>query len=311
MRKSAILADKQTHNSLKINALTNHYPLATNHYSKMVLSEINIYPVKSLGGISLGESKIEQRGLEFDRRWMLVDAENRFVTQRELPKMALFRLEIREPFLEIFHTNRPAERLQIPLRPDWKSLPAAAVQTWSWRGQARIHGREAADFFSENLETDLRLAFMPDSTRRQVDLNFAEKGQFTSFADAYSFLLIGEASLDFLNEKLVEKGAAPVPMNRFRPNLVVRGSAPFEEDDLRSFSIDNQRFKCAKPCARCVMTTINQETADRSAEPLKTLSTFRFLNNKVLFGQNLVWLGDPKKGSAVLKIGQSILADGG
>ncbi len=268
----------------------------------MVLSEIHIYPIKSLGGIALNEAKIEMRGLEFDRRWMLIDAENRFVTQRELPEMALFRLEIREPFLEVFHKNRPTERLKIPLRPDWRSLESAAVQTWSWRGQARIHGREAADFFSENLKTGLRLAFMPTATRRQVDLQFAEKGQFTSFADAYSFLLIGQASLDFLNQKLAENGKPPVPMNRFRPNLVVSGFEPFKEDQFGTFSIDNQRFKCAKPCARCVMTTIDQATADRSAEPLKTLSSFRFLNNKVLFGQNLVRLG----GDGNLKIGQAI-----
>ena len=266
----------------------------------MQLSEIHIYPVKSLGSISLSEARIERRGLQFDRRWMLIDAENRFVTQRELPEMALFRLEIRPPFLEIFHKNRPAERLKIPLRPDWQSLPSARLQTWSWHGQGRIHGSEAADFFSENLKTSLRLAFMPDATRRQADRQFAEKGQFVSFADAYSFLLIGQASLDFLNQKLAANGSPAVPMNRFRPNFVVSGSASFEEDGWRAFSIDSQRFMCVKPCARCIMTTIDQETGSRSAEPLKTLATFRFFKNKVLFGQNLVWVG---KGNGVLTVG--------
>jgi uncharacterized protein len=246
---------------------------------------------------------VELRGLQFDRRWMLIDSENKFVTQRELPEMALFRLEIKPPFLEIFHKNRPDERLKVPLEPDWQSLETARVETWSWKGAARICPNVAADFFSENLKSPLRLAFMPDTTRRQADRRYAEKGQMVSFADGFPFLIIGQSSLDFLNEKLKERDQPPMPWNRFRTNFVFSGgNEPFSEDNWSDFSIGAANFRAVKPCARCVMTTIDQENLQKTAEPLKTLATFRFKNNRIYFGQNVVWLG----GEATVRVGDLI-----
>lgn len=262
----------------------------------MKLTEINIYPIKSLGGIALENSELDMRGLQFDRRWMLVDEKNRFQTQREMPEMAQFRLEIRPPFLEIYHKDRPSERLKTPLAPDWRSLEKAIVTTWGWTGAARICTAGATDFFSENLKNKFRLAFMPSSTRRQTDLKFAEKGQFTSFADAFSFLVIGQKSLDDLNRRLFEKGSPALPMNRFRPNFVFDGdgAVPFSEDSWVDFSIGKSSFRVGKPCARCEMTTIDQQNSSRGKEPLRTFSTYRFKDNKILFGQNLLWTGGEK-----------------
>jgi len=128
---------------------------------------------------------------------------------------------------------------------------------------------------------------MPDNTHRQTDLNYTKKGHYTSFADGYPFLLIGEASLDELNSRLDQ----PLPMNRFRPNIVFSGGAPFEEDRLHDFTIGNIRFNGVKRCARCVMYTMCQLTAEKGKEPLRTLARYRAQNNKILFGQNLIHHG--------------------
>jgi uncharacterized protein YcbX len=129
---------------------------------------------------------------------------------------------------------------------------------------------------------------MPDYSRREVDPDYAPNKEITSFSDAYPLLLIGQASLDDLNKRLAE----PVPMNRFRPNIVVEGWEPYEEDTIRKFSIGDVEFEAVKPCARCVLTTINQDTAEKGKDPLKTLASYRSRNNKVLFGQNLLYNGE-------------------
>src|ERR1700743_3821199 len=128
---------------------------------------------------------------------------------------------------------------------------------------------------------------MPDATQRQTDLNYTDAGHYTSFADGYPFLLIGEASLEELNSRLDH----PLPMNRFRPNIVFTGGAPFEEDEMTHFSIGDVQFQGVKLCARCVMTTINQDTAEKGKEPLRTLARYRANGHKILFGQNLIHPG--------------------
>ena len=143
------------------------------------------------------------------------------------------------------------------------------------------------DWFSGMLGQDLRLVWMPDTTRRAADGRYAPKGQYVSFADGFPFLILGQASLDDLNHRLMQ----PLPMNRFRPNLVFTGGPAFDEDNWLEFQIGNVQFKNVKPCARCMITTIDQETALRAQEPLRTLATFRRRNNKIYFAQNAVWLG--------------------
>ncbi len=140
---------------------------------------------------------------------------------------------------------------------------------------------------------------MPDTTRRRADGRYAPKGQYVSFADGFSYLIIGQASLDDLNSRL----AQPLPMNRFRPNLVFTGGEPFEEDNWSDFQIGSVPFRGVKPCGRCIITTADQETAQRAAEPLKTLATYRKRGNKILFGQDVVWTGE---GEASIRVGDNI-----
>jgi Uncharacterized Fe-S protein len=255
----------------------------------MFLSEINIYPVKSLKGISVEKARIERRGLKFDRRWMLVDEENRFLTQRQYPVMATIATAIDGECLRVSHEGND---LEIPFLP--AAEKEAKVEIWSSKVKAKVYEDSINRWFSEILQTKCRLVLMPEETRRKVDYFYAAKiDDHVSFADGYPFLLIGESSLNDLNSRLEKK----VPMNRFRPNFVVSGAEPFAEDGWKKIRIGAGIFHVVKPCARCVMTTIEQTTGVKNgAEPLKTLADFRIpkgsLKKKILFGQNLIAEGE-------------------
>jgi uncharacterized protein YcbX len=251
--------------------------------SAIVLSEINIYPVKSLGGISLSSATVQERGLQYDRRWMLVDAQNQFMTQRKIHKMALVKVSLHPNHLQADMMGKPA--LYIPFLP--QTNETIAVTVWEDICQAVVVSQEANEWFSKALEMPCKLVYMPDDSLRPVDQRYAKNSDIVSFADAYPFLLIGQASLNDLNQRLPEA----VPMNRFRPNLVVTTDIPFDEDQWKSIRIGETIFHLVKPCARCVLTTIDQQTGIAGKEPLKTLSGYRNFSNKVLFGQNLLWGG--------------------
>jgi uncharacterized protein YcbX len=152
-------------------------------------------------------------------------------------------------------------------------------------------------WFTKQLGLSCRLVYMPESTHRFVDSRYAHHKEITSFSDGYPLLLIGQASLDDLNSRL----PAPLPMNRFRPNIVFTGGTAFLEDSMKQFEINGIRFFGVKPCARCIITTIDQQTAEKAKEPLKTLSSYRMKNNKVYFGQNLLY-----EGTGVISIGDTI-----
>lgn len=267
----------------------------------MTLSELWIYPIKSLGGISLDVATVEPRGLQYDRRWMLVDESGRFVTQREIPRMALLGTAIEPPFLSVFWRKDSTEKVQIPLAPNVEDLREQQVRIWNDDCSARTLPDEINDWFSDNLGQKLQLVMLPETTRRWADGRYAPEGQHVSFADGFPFLLIGQATFDDLNRRLEQ----PLPTNRFRPNFVFKNddSQPFEEDTWRDFTIGEQPFRCVKPCARCIIITTDQETALRAAEPLKTLATFRKVDNKILFGQNVVWLGE---GAAQVRVGDAL-----
>lgn len=251
--------------------------------NNLILSEINIYPVKSLGGISLTSSIVEPRGLKYDRRWLLVDKNGIFMTQRDYPQMALIGLSINDNSIVAEHkTEKHKPLLSIPVQNE--SDERIEVVIWDDKCTALLVGKDYDDWFSEALKHKCRLVFMPDTERRVVEKKYITDEQIVSFADAYPFLLIGQASLDDLNKRL----DMPLPMNRFRTNFVFSGGAPFEEDTWKNFTIGELKFRAVKPCARCVITTTDQETAVRSEEPLRTLSTFRRFGNKVLFGMNLI-----------------------
>ena len=266
----------------------------------MLISEIHIYPVKSLGGISLRSAVVQQRGLQYDRRWMLVNEQGIFFTQRDIPEMALLSTAIEPPHLVVFETKNPASRVLVPLDATPEDLPNRMVEVWDDRCAAQQLPDEIGGWFSAVLGQKMHLVQMPDTTRRAADGRYAPPGHVVSFADGFPFLIIGQASLDDLNSRL----AQPLPMNRFRPNFVFTGGQPFEEDGWSDFSIGDVAFRGVKPCARCTITTTDQETAARAAEPLRTLATFRQSGHKILFGQNVVWMGEGKE--VKVRVGEAV-----
>jgi len=261
----------------------------------LAVSELYIYPVKSLGGISLPAASLTDRGFEYDRRWMLVDENNRFLSQREVPLMACLHVALHNGRLVVRNIHKPDLFYQIPLQP--LTTETTTVTVWDDECRAQWVSAEADAWFSEQLDLSCRLVYMPDGSHRPVDVNYAHNKEITSFSDGYPLLMIGQASLDDLNSRL----SSPLPMNRFRPNIVFTGGLPFQEDELKQFSIGDIRFMGVKLCARCVMTTIDQQTAVKAKEPLKTLSTYRMKENKIHFGQNLLY-----HGSGTIRVGDAI-----
>ncbi len=261
----------------------------------LTISELYIYPIKSLGGIALDKATLIERGFEHDRRWMLVDADNQFLSQREVNAMALLKVQLTAQGLLITNSGVPGEELLVPFLPT--ITETGMVTVWSSHCRAQRVSDEADDWFSKQLGFPCKLVYMPDTTRRYVDGRYAHNKEITSFSDGYPLLLIGQASLDDLNNRL----ETPLPMNRFRPNIVFTGGAAFQEDYMKHFEINGITFFGVKPCSRCVMTTINQQTAEKAKEPLKTLSTYRMKNKKIYFGQNLL-----HQGTGVVSIGDTI-----
>ncbi|TRX39033.1 MOSC domain-containing protein [Flavobacterium restrictum] len=251
------------------------------------LSQIWIYPIKSLGGISLQESKVTDRGLELDRRWLLVDGNSRFLSQREYPKLALFQPEIAGDFLQVIDREQgdSIAFLHHPIALENKT----EVTVWDDSIVAFEVSSSISSWFTQKLGFPTRLVYMPHESRRLVAPEYAvAPSAINSFSDGYPFLLIGQSALDDLNARL----ANPVPMNRFRPNFVMTNTVAFEEESWREFRIGSVDFVGVKPCERCIMTTVDQEKGTLSGkDPLKTLATYRKFENKVLFGQNAIGLG--------------------
>jgi hypothetical protein len=250
-----------------------------------IISEINIYPVKSLRGISVSSAKVTDRGFEYDRRWMLIDQHGNFMTQREYPQMAFINVEIEESGLRVFHRIKKLGKHFISF--NIVKSEVIAVPIWDDTCSALLVGKDSDKWFSEALEVECKLVYQPSETRRIVDQKYAKSNELVSFADGYPFLVIGQASLDDLNSRLEIK----LPMNRFRPNLVFTGGDAYQEDKMKKFNIGNITFFGVKPCERCAITTTNQDTSERLHEPLKTLATYRRFENKVLFGMNLIHEG--------------------
>ncbi len=246
--------------------------------SKRIVSEIWIYPVKSLGGIRLSSSKVLPKGLEHDRRWMLIDEENKFMTQRVYPQMALFKLSCDQGSFMIRYRE---ESMNLSIVSEGNSIKAIV-----WDDTVEVYevSKEHNNWFSKILGMNCRLVSFPENNTRPVDPRYSINNDQVSLADGYPLLVIGQASLDDLNGRM----KSPLPMNRFRPNIVFTGGEPYEEDRWRNFRIGLNRFTGIKPCSRCVLTTVNQDTGVKGMEPLVTLATYRKRDNKIYFGQNLI-----------------------
>ena len=264
----------------------------------LVVSELFIYPIKSLGGIPVNSAKITDRGFQYDRRWMLVDMNNCFLTQREVPQMALLQVDFLDGGLKVQHKLKKFESPFISTA--LQSNETVTAPVWSDKCRVQFLSTELDEWFSDMLSVKCRLVYMPDESKRRVDSRYAANKEVTSLSDGYPFLIIGQSSLNDLNLRLSE----PLPMNRFRPNIVFTGAEPYTEDRMAQFSINNILFYGVKLCDRCVITTTNQDNGIKASEPLKTLSSYRKKDNKIYFGQNLLHQGEGE-----IRIGDAISID--
>jgi uncharacterized protein len=253
----------------------------------VTLSSLHIYPVKGLKGIDIPRARCTDRGLEHDRRWMVVDASGRFLTQREHPRMATVWTDIDGGALSLAAPDAGSVEIAIGRPQGAQSRP---VTVWSSSVLAVAVSPEADAWLSDYLQLPCRLVYMPEESRRESNAKYAGRGKLVGFADGYAYLLANERSLGELNTRLAQRQHAPVPMNRFRPNLVVSGAAPFAEDGWSEIRIGDAVLKSVKPCGRCQVTTTDQTTGEVTGpEPLATLSTFRESGEfGLMFGMNLV-----------------------
>ncbi len=249
---------------------------------KLYLSQLFVYPIKSLGGIALQQGNISTRGLEHDREWMLIDQEGTFITQRKHHQLALLQTSMTATTVTVQHKHHPDQNISFPIA-EHLDLPIA-VTVWDDHCTAFEVNTEVSQWFSIFLQMDVKLVKMLQTEKRIVDRRYALHEATVGFADAYPNLIIGESSLDLLNTKLAHQ----IGMDRFRPNLVFTGGDAHLEDELTEFSIGEVQFYSAKPCTRCVLITVNQQTGEKGQEPLKTLATYRNFGQKILFGQNIM-----------------------
>ncbi|AFY37535.1 MOSC domain protein beta barrel domain protein [[Leptolyngbya] sp. PCC 7376] len=262
----------------------------------VTVAELWIYPVKSCRGITLNEAQVTHKGFAGDRQWMIVDAAGKFITQRSHPQLAKVRIQLDDDDLTLDFERQPT--LKIPVQQTGDLLP---VTVWRNQTEATDQGEHAAEWFSRILQIPCRLVRQSPEHIRPINPKYALwENQPVSFADGYPILLTNTASLQQLSGKVGEL----IPMNRFRPNLVVAGDRPFAEDNWQNFKINELEFVVAKPCERCVVTTTDQNTGDRhpSQEPLRTLRKFRYQPKKgILFGINLM-----PKNEGFIKVGQAL-----
>lgn len=252
----------------------------------MHVSALYLYPVKSLRGIAVPAAMLDDHGLAGDRRYLVVDDSGRFLTQRVLPRMALIDTELNRGNLILRHPQHGSAAVGLE-----EAGPAVTVQVWRDTVQAVDCGVEIAVWLSDFLRHPCRLVRMGAGYRRPVKPAKARPGDVVTFADAYPLLALSEASLADLNDRLVTQDEEPVPMNRFRPNVVIAGCPAFAEDTWSRVRIGEAVFRAAGPCARCIITTTDQATAVRYKEPLRTLATYRrdaTDPTEVNFGQNLI-----------------------
>lgn len=243
-----------------------------------ILSQIYLYPVKSLSGISVDHWPVDDKGLLYDRKWMLVDNNAKFLSQRQLPKMALINTRINDEHLIL---SAPGQTdLELPLQST--SGDSLEVQIWEDKCLANRCGEKADNWLKQFLDVDCRLVYHADDDVRKVDPKFATPDDQTAFSDGFPFLVISENSLNALNQAMQQ----PLEMQRFRPNLVVTDCAAYAEDSWRHITINNIGFRLPKPCSRCSIPTIDPATAISGKEPLTTLNRLRKWQNKVYFGQN-------------------------
>ena len=263
----------------------------------MRLASIHIYPMKAARAVDLDESFVEPWGLAGDRRWLLVDEDGRFISQREEPSLARVVVTCGPGGIHVSADGRTALAIAEPQA----GAALAKVTVWSSTLLAAEAGPAADAWFSAYLGGPVRLVYLDDPTRRPVDPQYGRNGDVVSFADGYPLLLTSAGSLGQLGDWLAADGETPVPMTRFRPSVVVAGAPPWAEDGWRRIRIGAVPFRVAKPCGRCVVTTTDQITGDRGRQPLTMLGQRRRFGQELVFGQNLI----PDSGG-VIRIGDPV-----
>lgn len=248
----------------------------------MKVSGLYIYPIKSLQGIALQEVEVLEKGFRYDRRWMLVNEQNGHITQRTHPHLSQIGISLTEESIVASHSNMSDLKIPVTL----ESGKPIRVTVWSDSVEAIEAPQPISDWFSKIADESCKLVFMPENASRPVNPEHSVNSENVSFADGYPYLIIGQSSLDDLNSRM----EVELPMNRFRPNIVVEGSEPYEEDHWNDIQIGEVKFHVMHPCKRCVFTTIDQETGMKAAEPLKTLATYRREGKDVIFGVNTLAL---------------------
>ncbi|WP_079125425.1 MOSC domain-containing protein [Streptomyces lushanensis] len=263
--------------------------------ARPVLHALRVHPVKSMAGCTPEHALVEPWGLAGDRRWTLIDGTGKVVTQRQQGRLALARAEPRPDGGIRLHApgHEPLTVLEPPpAEPGPGGAGTVVVDVFGTRVEAVPAGSEAHDWASTYLGVEVRLVHLDaPASRRPVDPLFARPGETVSFADGFPLLVTTLASLDALNSWIADGDHAqegPLPMDRFRPNLVVAGTAAWAEDHWRRVAVGEVTFRVAKPCGRCVVTTTDQRTAERGREPLRTLGRYRKTDGRLIFGQNLV-----------------------
>lgn len=247
------------------------------------VASLHVYPIKSCKALDLTAVRFDPLGPLYDRRFMVVDETGRYLTQRTVPRLALITPRLGPTALVVSAPNMPQLKVAMSQR-DARRVP---IKIWEFEGVGEDAGESAADWFSSFLERKCRVVRWADDQQRPVDPEYARSPAATGFNDGFPVLLMSEASVADLNKRLKQ----PLPMNRFRPNVVVRDLEPYAEDTWRKIRIGELELDVVKPCDRCATTTVDQITGVAGTEPLATLASYRKEGNKVLLGQNCVHLG--------------------
>lgn len=259
---------------------------------RLALSGLFFYPVKSLAGIPVKSAELGVRGLAYDRHWMVVGNDGECISQRTHPRMALIKPALTAPDLRltapgmpplIIAADEPKERCRVKI---WKSVCMALSE-----------GEEPARWFSHFLGDDCRLVRFDDAETRPVDTRYGKARDEVAFADGFPLLIVSQASINDLSRRLDD----PVSIERFRPNLVIRGCGPFGEDSWRRIRIGPVGVRLVKPCTRCTIPGVDPTTGVMGEEPLKTLARYRRKGNRVLLGMNAIpdGIGEIREGMKV------------
>ena len=251
--------------------------------NQVSVTQLIIYPVKSFAGIQLKSSEIDSMGLQFDRRWMVVSPDGKFITQRTVPKMALINTALDGPQLTLKMKGKEPHQVALTT-PDSEKMDVVV-----WKDSLLVSkvGADTDTWISSALGMVCHLVYIEEDVVRQCDLDFSEEGERTGFADGFPILITSEESLADLNNRLDN----PVDIRRFRPNIVIAGCEAFAEEKLSLFSIGNLPMKAVKICSRCPMPMNDPDLGERtSQEPIATLSTYRKWDGKIFFGMNVIQL---------------------